>query len=445
MTTSLARRKAFVFVLALAAAVSGAQAQRTGYSSGEFIRRRSALMEQTPGGLILFFGDTTGRRAGANPGAHVRQDSDFYYFTGVEDLNAVLVLAPRARQATLFLPKLTPGQIASDGPNLLEDPKAAEKAGFSAVHVLSYLDEFLARAAPREGYAFQLQLAPREAYLSFARRSALHYNDQLPPDLYRVQKLRERFPAFDLKDITPQVDGLRLIKSAEEVEVLRRNGRLSAEAVRQAILATRPGVFEYAIEGAAMGTIISGGARQAAFPPIVASGLNSCTLHHSRNDRRVEPGDVVLMDFGAELDYLAVDITRTWPASGTFTPEQAEVYRTVLEVQKACLEAYRPGATAEDVTRHVAATMKAKGLDPRGLRGGFGHYVGMSVHDVGPRIERLKEGMVFAIEPALYYPDKRFGVRIEDTVLITATGCEVLTKGAPKEIEEIEGLLRGRR
>jgi Xaa-Pro aminopeptidase len=421
-----------------------AAAQRAGYSREEFVKRRAALMERCPNGLLLFFGDTTGRRAGSNPGAHVRQDSDFYYLTGVEDVNAVLVMAPRTRQSSLFLPKLTAAQIASDGPNLLEDPKAAETAGFSGIFVLSFLDEFIARNGPREGSVLHLQMAPREAYLSFARRSALHYNDQLPLDLHRIQKLKERCPSFEFKDLTAQIDGLRVIKSAEEIEVLRRNGRISAEAVRQAMIATTPGVFEYEIEGAAMGTIIRGGARQASFPPIVASGRNSCTLHYSKNDRKVEGGDVVLMDFGAELDYLAMDITRTWPVSGTFTPDQKEVYRTVLEVQKACLEAYRPGATAEDVAKHVAETMKAKGLDPRGLRGGFGHYVGMSVHDVGPRIERLKEGMVFAIEPALYYPDKSFGVRIEDTVLITATGCEVLTRGVPKEISEIEALLAGR-
>ena len=435
----------FGFLIGLAGAVSRLEAQRTGYSREEFMRRRAALMEQCPNGLILFFGDTTGRRAGANPGAHVRQDSDFYYLTGVEDVNAVLVMTPRTGQSSLFLPRLTAGQIASDGPNLLEDPKAAEKAGFASVFVLSFLDEFIARNGPREGFVFHLQAAPREAYLSFARRSALHYNDQLPLDLHRIQKLKDRYPAFEFKDITPKIDALRVIKSPEEIEVLRRNGRISAEAVRQAMLATKPDVFEYEIEGAAMGTIIKGGARQAAFPPIVASGRNSCTLHYSRNERKVESGDVVLMDFGAELDYLAMDITRTWPAGGTFTPEQREVYAIVLEVQKACIEAYHPGATAEDVAKHVAERMKARGFDPRGLRGGFGHYVGMSVHDVGPRIERLREGMVFAIEPGLYYPEKNFGVRIEDTVLITATGCEVLTRGVPKEIAEIEALMAGRR
>ena len=150
------------------------------------------------------------------------------------------------------------------------------------------------------------------------------------------------------------------------------------------------------------------------------------------------------MDFGACLDRLAMDITRTWPASGTFTPEQRKVYRAVLEVQKACIEAYRPGATDQSVRDHVAVVMKQKGIDPMGLEGGVGHFVGLSTHDVGDEEAVLQAGMVFAIEPGLYFPDKNIGIRVEDTVLITKTGCEVLTAGVPKEIEEIERLLAGK-
>jgi Xaa-Pro aminopeptidase len=242
-------------------------------------------------------------------------------------------------------------------------------------------------------------------------------------------------------DITPLIDKMRVIKSAEEREILRRNGKISAEGVKQAILATRPGVFEYQIEAAAMHVILKNGSKGAAYPPIVGSGPNTCIWHYNKNNRKAESGDLVLMDFGADLDYMCMDITRTWPVSGKFTPEQREVYEIVLAVQKACIEAYKPGVTSEDVRKHVADVMKQKGIDARGLRGGIGHYVGMCVHDVGPRGMRLKEGMVFAIEPALYYPEKNIGIRIEDTVLITKDGCEVLTKDVPKEWEELERLM----
>ncbi|HMA53096.1 MAG TPA: Xaa-Pro peptidase family protein, partial [Acidobacteriota bacterium] len=368
-----------------------------------------------------------------------------------EDLGAILVLVPAQRASYLFLPPQTAREKMMDGANLLEDPAAKAKAGFTDIFPSSYLDEFLARGLGRLPGRFHLRLSPRdsldearsETALFDGRRARSHYNDQLSADLYRIGKLRERYPQMELRDLTPVIDEMRAIKTPAEIEALRRNGRLSAEAVRQAMLATRPGVFEYEIEAAAMSIVLKGGARGAAYAPIVGSGPNSCILHYDQNSRRVEPGDVVLMDFGADLDHLAMDISRTWPASGRFSGEQREAYRTVLEVQKACIEAYKPGATPKDVRDHVAAALKAKGIDRRGLEGGFGHGVGLSVHDV-PLGGVLREGMVFAIEPGLYDEKKGLGIRIEDTVLITKTGCEVLTAGVPKEIDEIEKLLGGR-
>jgi len=421
-------------------------AQRTGYTRDEFARRRAALMDQVKDGAVILFGD-----AAVPPGSHFRQDNDFFYFAGNEDLGAVLVLVPASRAAYLFLPQQTDRERQYDGPNLLDDPEAKAKCGFTDVFPSSYFDEFLARGLGRFGGRFHLRLSFRDSLdearsetgLAEGRRARNHYYDQLSGDRYRIAKLRERYPQMEFRDLTPFIDALRAVKTPEEIEVLRRNGRLSAEGVKQAMLATRPGVFEYELEAAAMAVVLKGGAKGAAYAPIVGSGPNSCIFHYDRNDRRVEAGDVVLMDFGADLDHLAMDITRTWPASGRFTDEQREAYRIALEVQKACIEAYKPGATPKSVRDHVAAVMKAKGLDPRGLAGGFGHGVGLCVHDVELG-GVLKEGMVFAIEPGLYYPEKGFGIRIEDTVLITKTGCEVLSKAVPKEIDEVERLLAGR-
>jgi Xaa-Pro aminopeptidase len=446
--TRSARFRAFAALGLLALLTAPALfSQRTGYSPEEFVRRRAALMDQVKDGAIILFGD-----ASVAAGTHFRQDNDFFYFTGNEDLGGVLVMVPFGRAgAYLFLPQRSAREIQYDGPGLLEDPAAKARAGFSDVLAVGDLDEFLARMAGRGAGKLYVRLSPRdslddarsETALMDGRRARSHYNDQLSVDLYRIEKLRQRYPQMDFQDIAPAIDALRAVKTPEEIGIIRRNGALSAEAVKQAMLATRPGVYEYEIEAAAMSVILKGGAKGAAYAPIVGSGPNSCIFHYEKNDRRVEAGDVVLMDFGADLDHLAMDITRTWPASGKFSDEQREVYRIVLEVQKACIEAYKPGATPKDVRDHVAAAMKAKGIDPRGLQGGFGHGVGLSVHDV-PLGGVLKEGMVFAIEPALYYPDKNFGVRIEDTVLITKAGCEVLTKGVPKEIAEIEALLAGR-
>jgi Xaa-Pro aminopeptidase len=436
-----------VLPLALLAALSVTplRAQRVGFPPEEFAARRAALMDRLKDGAVILFGD-----AAAPAGSHFRQDNDFFYFAGNEDLGAILVLLPATRSSYLFLPPQTAREKTMDGANLLEDPAAKATSGFTDVFPSHFLDEFLARMTGRVT-RFHLRLSPRDALdearsetaLMDGRRARSHYNDQLSADLYRIRKLRERYPQMELNDLTPVVDEMRVLKTPAEIEALRRNGKLSAEAVRQAMLATRPGVYEYEIEAAAMSVVLKGGAKGAAYAPIVGSGPNSCILHYDKNSRRVEAGDGVLMDFGADLDHLAMDISRTWPASGRFTDAQREIYRTVLEIQKACIEAYKPGATSKDVREHVAAVLKAKGIDPRGQLGGFGHGVGLSVHDV-PLGGVLKEGMVFAIEPGIYDEKTGFGVRIEDTVLITATGCEVLTAGVPKELADLEKLLAGR-
>jgi Xaa-Pro aminopeptidase len=421
--------------------------QRTGYTKDEFVRRRAALMDKAGDGLIILFGESM-----PLPGAHFHQENDFYYLTGVEDPGAALIMAPRTKEAYLFLPRQTPREELMGGANLLKDAKAKEKTGFSDIHEADYFDEYIGRNLARAGMILHLRLSPadtidnarNETLIFTARKARLHYNDQISLDNYRTLKLKERFPGAEVKDITPFLDAMRVIKSPEEIAVMRRNGRISAEAVRQAMLASRPGAYEYEVEAAAMHVVLKNGGTGAAYPPIVGSGPNTCILHYEKNERRMEDGDLVLMDFGGLVDYMCMDISRTWPAAGKFTKEQREVYEVALEIQKACIEAYRPGATNEDVQKHVAEVMKRKGLDPRGQKGGFGHYVGLCTHDVGPRMDKLEEGMVFAIEPGFYYPEKNIGVRIEDTVLITKDGCEVLTKDVPKEIDEVETLLSRR-
>lgn len=433
--------------LILMIAIPFVSAQRTGYSKDEMVRRRTQIMEKAGDGMIILFSDCM-----PQPGSHFRQDNDFYYFTGIEDKGCVLVMHPKTKRTILFLPVQTARETRMDGINLLQDPDGLEKTGLTAVHPVSYFDEYLARTALRPPRRFLMRLQPRdkvddarsENKLFIGRKNRLHYNDQISLDNHRIKKLMERYPWIEIMDITDHIDEMRLIKTEEEIAILRRNGKISAEAVKQAMLTSGDGVFEYEVEAAAIHTVLKNGCKGVAYPPIVGSGPNSCVLHYNKNERQMKDGDVLLMDFGGDLDYMCMDISRTWPVSGKFTKEQREAYEVALEVLKACIEAYKPGVTTEDVRAHVAEVMKKKKLDARGQRGGIGHYVGMSVHDVGPRGIPLREGMVFAIEPGLYYPDKELGIRIEDTILITKDGCEVLTKDVPKEIDEVEKLLAKR-
>jgi Xaa-Pro aminopeptidase len=421
-------------------------AQRTELPREEFMKRRTALMEQVKKGMIILFAN-----AESQPGAHFRQDNDFYYFTGIEDMNAILVMIPGTREAVLFLPQQSAREELFLGKNLLGDPNAKEKTGLTNINSLGSFKEYMSQNVEKAEKTFYIRLSPQDTVdrsrwetvrLNF-RKARNPYNTQTTLDLYRNKKLEEQYPKFEMKDVVPFIDTLRLIKTPGEIEILRRNGKISAEAIEQAMRATRPGAYEYELEAVAVHVILKNGARGVAYPPIVGSGPNSCIMHYNKNGRRMEAGDIILMDFGADLDYLCMDITRTWPVSGKFTQEQRKIYQTVLEVQKACIEAYRPGITFKEVQEHVADVMKKKKINPRGLKGGMHHYVGMATHDVGMAGIPLKEGMVFTIEPGLYYSEKNLGIRIEDTVLITKDGCEVLSKDVPKEIDEIEALMAG--
>jgi Xaa-Pro aminopeptidase len=315
---------------------------------------------------------------------------------------------------------------------------------------LSTLDGFLARQFQASGPVIHARLAQGDAIDAdryeerrlAARLKRSRFNDFPGHDPLRAAKLQESFPAAELREVTPLLEAMRLIKGAAEVDSLRRNGRLTAEAVRRAMLQTRPGAYEYTLEGAATGWVLGHGAGGVAFQPIVAAGLNACTWHYERNDTQLAAGELVLMDFGADLDHLCMDISRTWPVSGTFSREQKEIYGAVLEVQKATIAACRPGATAAQIRQRVAEVLAAKKIDSRGLQGDIHHFIGMSTHEGALLGGPLQPGMVLTVEPGLYLPERRLGVRIEDTILITAAGCEILTAAAPKEIHEIEALMK---
>jgi Xaa-Pro aminopeptidase len=417
------------------------------FAPDECARRRAQLMATAGEGLTVLFGATA-----AAPGSRFRQDNDFFYLTGVDDSGAVLVLENARTEAHLFLPEQGAREIMVSGANLLRDAGAAARLRLNSIAGLSALDEFLARRMHASGTAIYARLAPgdtldsdrTEERLAIARRCRSHFNDYPAPDLARAARLRELFPDARLQDVSPMLAAMRSIKSDAEIESLRRNGLLSAEGVCQAMRQTRPGAYEYTLEGAAVGWVLGHGARGLAFQSIVAAGLNACTWHYERNDKVLVDGELVLMDFGADLDHLCMDISRTWPVSGTFSTEQREVYSAVLEVQKATIAACRPGADATGIRKAVAAKLAGKKIDVRGLQGDIHHFVGLGTHDGNPQKSPLQPGMVLTVEPGLYYPEKGIGVRIEDTILITADGCEVLTAAVPKEIAEIEALLRSK-
>jgi Xaa-Pro aminopeptidase len=279
----------------------------------------------------------------------------------------------------------------------------------------------------------------------------------------------------EIRDIRLLLDEMRLFKSAEELQVMRRAAEISGGAHRRAMQNTRPGMSEYEVEADLMHEFRRHGAQAPAYTSIVAGGANACVLHYVDNNARLKAGELLLIDAGCELDGYAADITRTFPVDGKFNPAQRDLYELVLSAQAAAINAVRPGNTW-DAPHNAALQVLAQGFIDLGLCHGSvdeviqsedykrfymhrtGHWLGLDVHDVGEYKRNgdwrpLQPGMTLTVEPGCYVRPadnvpKHFwniGIRIEDDVVVTETGCEVLTGAAPKTVAEIEELMHGRK
>jgi Xaa-Pro aminopeptidase len=437
------KRVVWAVTAAIAAVLSfEAGAERLGYPPSEFIARRQALAKELKSGTIVLFGRTE-----PPAGIRFRQDNDFYYFTGNEGLNAAMVLNAATGAATLLLPHQGASEIRALGKNWLENPEAGKPWGFAAIEAIDVLPGVLARLAASADPTVWLRLqAGDEADINrgehatnLARRLLNVGGTYLSEDANRAAYFRSQFPGLQVRDVTSYIDRMRTIKSPREIEIMRLNGRISAEAFRRAILATRVNGFEYEIEAEATYWMFRNGIQGNSFPPIVGSGPNVNIWHYQNNGRQYKDGDLVVMDYGGALDYLGIDITRTWPVAGKFDDDQLKAYQCALEAQKAIIAAMKVGVTRQQ-TREIGNAIYAKYGFPGGA--GAGHFVGMSVHDVGISGPAFAPGMTIAVEPIVEDASKQLHVRIEDTVLITEQGPEILTSGVPKEIDAVLALVQ---
>jgi Xaa-Pro aminopeptidase len=435
-------RKALVVVLALVA--SPAFAERMGYPPTEFAARREKLAQAVEQGLIVMFGATD-----AAPGVRFRQDNDFFYLTGNESTNGVLAIDAATKASYLFLPKLTAVQIRYEGGNWLDETDAARTHGFTSIQPITALGEFLGRRRGVSGMeTFWTRLSERDevgsgridAAIDAGRRLINPFAFAPNQDATRIAALRLQYPYYDFRDVTPHIDRLRLIKTPREIEILRYSGRISAEAMKRAIQATAAGKYEYELEAEATYWHVKHGMQSAAYPAIVGSGPKGNQWHYEDSSRQMTAGELVVMDYAGSLDQLTTDITRTWPVSGRFTAAQRKAYDCVLETQKAIIAAIKPGVTRDVVAKLAQDIYKRHGFDP--VNAYIGHYVGLSVHDVGDWNAPFEAGMVLAIEPIIDLPDQQLHIRIEDTILVTPTGAEVLTPGLPKEVDELLALIK---
>ncbi len=437
------------FVIAAAAALGASPAAaQVGSPAGPvppdlLVQRRAALLERLGTGVAVVRATTERSADPANADypqdSDFRQDNDFFYLTGLETPRATLVLVARAAgpdEVILYLQPRDPQRERWQGPRLGPGPEAAALAGLAPAAVRS--------AAGADGEIERLVSgsdSPARAgalYLAATRRTAA---DPL------LQRLRASAPRVE--DLRPHLAALRVVKDADEIRRLRRAIEITAEGHLAAMRVAVPGAWEYELEAAAEGTFRRLGAERLGYPSIVGSGANGTVLHYDVSRSRLADGDLVVMDMGAEFGYYTADVTRTIPASGRFTPRQRAIYDLVLGAQQAALDSLRPGTTMGRLTAIARQYMRERSGDLCGPRTcdayfihGLGHYIGMDVHDVGRYDIPFAPGMVLTIEPGIYLPEEGLGVRIEDDVLVTADGYEMLSGGVPRRADEVEAVMR---
>jgi Xaa-Pro aminopeptidase len=402
--------------LSLALCLVGAAA------SGEYHSRREALRKALPGGVIVLFG-------GVEPtGAVSRffQEPNFYYLSGWNQPGARLLIDPE--REVLFLQQHDPEREKWTGLQPApSDENIRELTGFDHVFGTERFEAELKSSLDKWEKVYSLGAEATGRLRGFA-------------------------PLRELQSAETALTRLRMEKSPEELGKLHAAIEATLAAHREAWRVAAPGKFEYEVAAAMQSVYFSRGCERDAYSPIVGSGPNSVYLHYDHNDRRMDRGEVLLMDVGAECAGYAADVTRTIPVSGKFTPRQRDIYDVVLGAQKAAIAAVRPGATLgrsapNSIYQAALDYMNSHGKDLHGqplgkyFTHGIGHSVGLEVHDVYETGAPLEEGMVITVEPGLYLPEENIGIRIEDMVLVTKDGAQMLTSALPREAVEIEKAL----
>ncbi len=427
-----------------------------------FSERRRRLLDGIDGALLLFSTPVALRNGDVEH--QYRQDSDLYYLTGLAEPDAALLLTTRHEEhrAVLFLRARDPEREIWDGDRAGVDGAVA-RFGVDAAFPIAELDEKLPR---------YLRGVTRLYHRLGRDRRA---DDRVLDAIAKVRGRGRVEHAWPTEIVDPAVvlHEMRARKSEAEIATMRRAAEISRDAHLAAMRLAAPGRHEFELEAAIREVFRRNGAERVAYEPIVGSGPNATVIHYRENSRRMEDGDLVLIDAGCELDFYASDVTRTFPVSGAFSAPQRRIYEIVLEAQRAAIEAVKPGATIEDA-HDAAVRVIAGGLVELELLEGpvdrviadrtyrryymhrTSHWLGMDVHDVGAyyaggKPRPLEAGMVLTVEPGIYVRRtdatvpaelRGIGVRIEDDVLVTAEGRRVLTDDIPKAVDDVERACR---
>ena len=410
--------------------------------------------------FVLFSGSEVTRNNDA--GYRFRVNSDFFYLTGYEEAESIVIIRPGKTPHTVaFVPKKDPAYETWEG--FLYGPEGAKSSfGFDEAYIN---DEFTKKA---------VELLS-EVTTVYYRLGLNEKNDRKMFDiLNKVLRVKGRkgSPLSRIFDPEEALGPMRRIKDETEKEMMRKSAQIASQGHIKAMKSIQPGMNERQIEGLFIGEALSAHAQATSYVSICAGGDNATTLHYNFNDEELKDGDLFLIDAGAEYNYYASDITRTYPVNGKFSDAQKEVYEAVLKVQKEIIDMVKPGVTFQELNDKANEKLAQAMIDMGLITGdvnnliksneyrkyyphSLGHYLGIDVHDTGPYIigdeaKPFEAGVVITIEPGIYIPIKDesapekfkgIGVRIEDDILVTETGHEILTSEVPKEVSEIESLI----
>jgi len=457
--------------------------------SDDLAARRARVMERLGPDAMLVLWSAPTVRYEPDVDYEYRQDSNLYYLTGLTQAGTMLVLMPGndSRREILFVRERDPVQEHWTGP-LLSAEEARARTGIGTVLTTPQFEPFVAAVLAGRGFdaigekqaaRFFDALSTGRATVNLLLDPDRGVNDPLTPPLQFARRIRERFVGFEVADATHVFADLRLVKTAYERKALIQSFDISNAAQMAGMRAARPGAHEYEVK-AAIEAVHRGRGAVPSYPSIVGSGPNATILHYPDGDRRLQAGDLLLVDAACSLGYMSGDITRTYPVSGTFSPAQRDIYQIVLEAQQEAMKVAGVGVTLQEVHRTAVDVIKA-GLLKLGLitdasgdqyrlwfTHGTSHYIGIDVHDVGTTNRSLEPGMAFTIEPGIYirqsaldamprtpqnitfieqvqpavrkYAD--IGVRIEDSFLLEESGLRNLSGALPKTVDGLEALLR---
>lgn len=407
----------------------------------DYKARRVELMEKAGDGIVVLLG---AREEDLGEVGRFRQSNYFMYLTGVETPGAQLMLVPagltegKAARETVFVPPRNLRRERWTGIQMGPGPETAKKFGIQEAADSTTFND---RLSQRLGEGRAGSPTPKLYTIVPTGPTAI-----ITREHQFVETIRRKLPHVQIVNVAPIIDEMRKIKSRTEAELLQKAIDITTEAQQDARDRIKPGAYEYEVQAALEAAFTRNGAERPGFPSIVGSGPYSTILHYNENRRKIEAGDLVVVDIGAEYAYYTADITRTYPASGKFTPRQLEVYQLVLDAQRAAEKAFKTGKTTIQQLREVAVQVmrssalrdKAGNTLDRHFIHGLGHWLGMDVHDVGDYLKPVPVGAVITIEPGIYIADENLGVRIEDDYLVTDSGLVKMSAKLASEAADIE-------